>query len=74
VQVQFEDATGTLHSALIGTLLDNNTWQPSAQMPLVVNLLPLLPGNYTPVRFRFKPTGLTGNWRIDDTYVDPWHH
>jgi hypothetical protein len=40
-------------------------------MPLVVNLLPLLPGDYTPVAFEFTPQGYGGNWRIDDVYVDP---
>jgi hypothetical protein len=36
-----------------------------------VNLLPLLPGNYTPVEFRFTPQG--GSWQLDDVYVDPHH-
>jgi hypothetical protein len=42
-------------------------------MPLVVNLLPLLPGEQTPVRFRFTPQG-SANWQIDDVYVDPRQH
>jgi hypothetical protein len=37
---------------------------------VVANLLPLLPGNYTPVSFRFRAIG-GGSWWIDDFYVDP---
>ena len=32
--------------------------------------LPLLPGERTPVAFRFTPQG-KGTWSIDDVYVDP---
>jgi hypothetical protein len=39
-------------------------------MPIGVNLLPLLPGNYTAVAFRFRASG--GDWQIDDVYVDPY--
>jgi hypothetical protein len=38
-------------------------------MPIVVNLLPLLPGDHTAVAFRFSTAG---NWQIDDVYVDPY--
>jgi hypothetical protein len=72
VEVLFEDANGNVLSAPIGVVADTGTWQPTAPMPLVVNLLPLLPGEYTPVQFKFTPQGMAGNWRIDDTYVDPW--
>ena len=33
------------------------------------SLLPLLPGDRTPVAFQFTP--LLGDWQIDDVYVDP---
>ena len=39
-------------------------------MLVVANLLPLLPGEHTPVAFRF--TALGGDWSIDDVYVDPY--
>jgi hypothetical protein len=39
-------------------------------MPIVANLLPLLPGSKTPVSFRL--TALSGSWTIDDFYVDPF--
>lgn len=72
VSVHFEDASGTVRSAPIGLLAAGGSWQPSVVMPLVVNLLPLLPGERTPVAFEFAPVGSGGNWRIDDVYVDPY--
>ncbi len=71
VDVLFEDAAGGVHSLTIGNVGSTSSWQPSPQMPVVANLLPLLPGEYTPVEFRFVPQG--GNWSIDDVYVDPHH-
>jgi hypothetical protein len=38
-------------------------------MLIVANLLPLLPGDLTPIRLKF--TSLLGDFRIDDVYVDP---
>lgn len=74
VEVQFEDASGGVNTLPIGTVGSTGSWQPTLPIPVVANLLPLLPGEYTPVAFRFTPTGAGGNWRIDDVYVDPWHH
>jgi hypothetical protein len=72
VEVLFEDAQGSVHSLPIGTLVGSASWQPSVVMPLVVNLLPLLPGEHTAVAFRFTAGGAAGAWRIDDVYVDPY--
>jgi hypothetical protein len=72
VDVLFEDATGTVRSLTIGTLTGSSSFQPSVLMPLVVNLLPLLPDERTAVAFRFTPQGSMGSWRIDDVYVDPY--
>jgi len=72
VEVLFEDAGGNVLSAPIGAVANTGGWQPTLAMPIVVNLLPLLPGDHTPVAFRFTPQGAGGNWRIDDVYVDPW--
>jgi hypothetical protein len=72
VEVLFEDAGGNVRSLPIGVAAGGSKWQPTLPMPLVVNLLPLLPGAYTPVQFRFTPQG--GNWSIDDIYVDPYRH
>jgi hypothetical protein len=70
VDVLFEDAYGGVHSATIGLVGGGGSWQLTAQMPVIVNLLPLIPGDHTAVEFRFTPQG--GAWTIDDVYVDPW--
>jgi hypothetical protein len=69
VEVLFEDAFGRVLSAPIGVVTGNSDWSPTLPMPIGVNLLPLLPGNYTAVAFRFTASG--GDWMIDDVYVDP---
>ena len=71
VEVLYEDALGATRSLAIGNVLSGSGFGPTAQMPIVANLLPLLPGERTPVSFRFTPQG-SGAWRIDDVYVDPW--
>jgi hypothetical protein len=53
----------------IGIVLGNGTWKPSPRFLSVANLLPLFPGERTPVAFMFTP--LLGDWQIDDVYVDP---
>jgi hypothetical protein len=54
-----------------GLLLAGSKWAPTPPMLILGNLLPLLPGQYTPVSFRFTPL-LGGDWQIDDVYVDPY--
>jgi hypothetical protein len=51
-------------------VLGGSKWTPTLPLPVIANLLPLLPGDLTPVRFRFTPVG--GAWQIDDVYVDPY--
>lgn len=72
VKVHFEDAFGNVQSAPLGVVTAGGSWQPTLPMVLGVNLLPLLPGERTPVAFEFTPKGIAGNWRIDDVYVDPY--
>jgi hypothetical protein len=70
VEVLFEDNGGTVRSLPIGLVLAGGQWQPTLAMPVIANLLPLLPGEHTAVAFRFTANG--GNWKIDDVYVDPY--
>lgn len=70
VDVLFELATGDVVSLPIGTVLNGGGWQPTLPMLAVANLLPLLPGEHTPVAFRFTAQG--GAWSIDDVFVDPY--
>jgi hypothetical protein len=48
-------------------------WAPTLPMPIVANLLPLLPGDdFTTVRLRFSAVGLGSSWTVDDVYIDPY--
>jgi hypothetical protein len=70
VEVLFEDLAGRRKSLPIGVVAGGDSWTPTLPMPIVANLLALLPGGQTPVAFRFTARG--GDWRIDDVYVDPY--
>jgi len=69
VSVRFETSLGLVAELPIGVVLPSGRWQPSLPMPILANLLPLLPGQMTPVQFRFTPVG--GTYWVDDVYVDP---
>jgi hypothetical protein len=70
VSVQTETSLGlTATVPVSAVLLNTGKWSPTGQMLIVANLLPLLPGDLTPIRLRFSP--LLGDFRIDDVYVDP---
>jgi hypothetical protein len=72
VSVNWIDGAGVTHTTLIGVVSANGSWHPAPVQPILVNLLPLLPGNLTPVSFTFTPSGLAGAWQIDDIWIDPW--
>ena len=72
VEVHYVDGFGETQSAPIGLVTAGGSWQPTLPMAIGVNLLPLLPGERTPVAFEFTPKGFGGEWRIDDVYVDPY--
>jgi len=70
VDVLFETANGTTASLPIGLVLNGGSWQVTSPMLVVANLLPLLPGERTPVAFRFTAQG--ADWSVDDVWVDPY--
>ena len=70
VEVLFEDATGTVRALPIGAVALSSKWAPTLPLPVVANLLPLLPNEHTAVAFRFRAVG-SAEWRIDDVYIDP---
>jgi hypothetical protein len=69
VSVYVKTSLGLVVPLPVGVVLGNGQWKPTAPMLIVANLLPLLPGDRTPVAFQFTP--LLGDWQIDDVYVDP---
>ncbi len=70
VDVLFETSTGEVASLPIGGAGNGGSWQPTSPMVVVANLLPLLPGERTPVAFRFTAQG--ANFSVDDVWVDPY--
>jgi hypothetical protein len=72
VSVEFQLANGTWLTIPNGVDLGGG-WHPSLPLPVIANLLPLLPPDRTAIKFKFTPL-LGGNWKIDDVYVDPFRH
>jgi hypothetical protein len=69
VSVYVKTSLGLVVPVPVGVVAGNGNWKATPQMLIVANLLPLLPGDRTPVAFQFTP--LLGSWQIDDVYVDP---
>jgi hypothetical protein len=70
VEVIVETSLGLKTAVPFGVLLPSGQWKPSPKLLVIANLLPLLPGEHTPVQFRVRSVGL-GTWFVDDFYVDP---
>jgi hypothetical protein len=64
VEVRFEGLGGLVKSLPVGVVLGGGKWQPTLPLPVLASLLPLLPGEMTPVQFRFTPVG-GGTWQVD---------
>jgi hypothetical protein len=72
VEVLFQTSLGAVLSVPVGVVPGlTTTWRPTLPLPVIANLLPLLPNQKTAIAFRFRATGLGGNWQIDDVFVDP---
>jgi len=72
VSVYVKTSLGLVVPVPVGVVLGNGQWKATSPMLIVANLLPLLPGDRTPVAFQFTP--LLGSWQIDDVYVDPYRY
>jgi hypothetical protein len=70
VSVYVKTSLGLVVPVPVGVVLNDGRWKPTSPMLIVANLLPLLPGDRTPVAFQFTP--VLGDWQIDDVYVDPF--
>ena len=72
VEALFEDANGQVQSVSLGQVAGHAAWGPTLPLPVVANLLAVLPDEQTPVAFRFSTSKSGGAWLIDDVYVDPY--
>ncbi len=73
VQAVYPGLLGGTQTATLGQLTGTSDWQPSPAMTLLVsNLLATLSLNRTTIAFRFVPADNTGDWSIDDVYLDPF--
>ena len=74
VTARVETSLGLVVEVPVGTIgaLSGNgaTWNRTPTQIVLASLLPLLPGQHTPVQFRFAAVG-TADWVIDDVFVDP---
>jgi len=72
VEALVEDAAGRIRALPVGVVLAGRRWAPTLPLPVLASLLPLLPGQHTPVAFRFSTSSASSSWRIDGIYVDPY--
>jgi hypothetical protein len=54
----------------IGWVPAVDVWGPTAPLPVVANLLAVLPGDQAAIAFRLTAVGSVG-WDVDDIYLDP---
>jgi hypothetical protein len=72
VEALYPGLLGGVQVARIGDLSGTSTWQPSPALALTAaNLLATLSLQQTVIAYRFTPEDASGQWRIDDVYVDP---
>jgi len=64
---------GLPYTAYLGEVSGSGSWQPSAKVTLGLlnNTLGSLTLGESTVSFTFMPADSTGNWTIDDVYLDP---
>jgi hypothetical protein len=72
VEALYPGLLGGVQVARLGDLSGTATWQPSPTFALTVtNLLATLSLQQTAIAYRFTPEDSSGQWRVDDVYVDP---
>ena len=68
VSVLYRGPLGIWLSLPIGAIGGGSDWAPTAPIPVVVNLLTLLSDSEAVFRFEAD----SGDWSIDDVYIDPY--
>jgi hypothetical protein len=74
VYVTYPTLIGLMTTVKVGTIGADSSWQPTPVNSLGLNnlLATLNLLGKTEVAFRFAPADRTGNWSIDDVYLDPF--
>lgn len=70
VTAEVESELGLVVPVPVGVVPGSSSWKLSAKQVILASLLPLLPGEHTPVRFTFTAVG-GATWQVDDVYLDP---
>jgi hypothetical protein len=73
VTARVETSLGLVVEVPVGSITaatNGATWNPTPIQVVLASLLPLLPGEHTPIQFRFTAVG-TSAWVIDDVFADP---
>jgi hypothetical protein len=73
VEALYPGLLGSVQKATIGEITGSSSWTPSPAMALTgQNLLATLSLDQTAIAFRFIPADSSGNWSIDNVYLDPF--
>jgi hypothetical protein len=72
VDLVYRDNVLGLLALPLGTAIPSSSWAPSPVLFNAALVAALVDGGVTDLSLRF--TAVTGTWRIDDVFVDPWHH
>ncbi|MEA2479381.1 MAG: hypothetical protein QOJ07_1303 [Thermoleophilaceae bacterium] len=73
VTARVETSVGLVVDVPVGvltTLTNGTKWNRTPTQIMLASLLPLLPGDHTPIQLRFTAVG-TADWVIDDVFIDP---
>ncbi len=71
VAVVFRDLEGEPRSLPVGLVTAGADWQPTVPLPLLANLLAVLPAGQQ-AAIRLTPADDGGEWTVDDVYIDPY--
>lgn len=74
VSVRYDGIDGVPVTLPLATVTAGPDWQPSEQVPVLLNLLSEPPASEgaTHVQFSFTPVDASGDWSVDDVYLDPF--
>jgi hypothetical protein len=73
VTVLYTPPNGKPMSLQVAQITGTGVWHPSTPIALLMNVMALTsPTGTTNLSIQFRPLDATGQWRVDDVYVDPF--